>query len=244
MTVTNNLNINDDGIQDFTSTTGDFAATDLTDKGDLLATTGSAYQRFPVGTDGYVLKADSSQTVGWRWACTNFEYLQMQTASSDTSVEFTSFADSECFAGYKLIWRDVELDGEDFGLAIRFSIDNGSSWITSNYQYVRESIRDDTADTVYPNSASDSEIEINSLTGGPETMYHFGEGFVYPRVSSTGLMNMWTASSVNQGSDLQFLTSRGFGCNPTTSEINGFQFLRTDGGTFSGEFYLYGVLEE
>lgn len=40
----------------------------LTTKGDLLAYTGTGYARVGVGTNGYVLTADSAQTAGIKWA--------------------------------------------------------------------------------------------------------------------------------------------------------------------------------
>lgn len=42
----------------------------LTTKGDLLVTNGSALNRLAVGTNGYVLTADSAETNGVKWAVT------------------------------------------------------------------------------------------------------------------------------------------------------------------------------
>ena len=43
-------------------------ASTMTTKGDLLVTTGSAFNRLAVGTNGYVLTADSTATNGLTWA--------------------------------------------------------------------------------------------------------------------------------------------------------------------------------
>ena len=43
-------------------------AATMTTKGDLLVTTGSAFNRLAVGTNGYVLTADSTATNGLTWA--------------------------------------------------------------------------------------------------------------------------------------------------------------------------------
>ena len=45
-------------------------ASTMTTKGDLLVTTGSAFNRLPVGTNAYVLTADSTATNGVAWAAT------------------------------------------------------------------------------------------------------------------------------------------------------------------------------
>ena len=48
----------------------------LTTKGDLLTRTSSAEARLPVGTDGHVLTADSTQTNGIKWAAAAGAYYQ------------------------------------------------------------------------------------------------------------------------------------------------------------------------
>jgi len=245
MAVTNTLNIGDDGLQDFDSTTGDFTAVDLTTKGDLLGFDGTDYQRFPIGTDGYVLKADSAETLGFRWACVNSEYLATATASASTSIEFNDFADGECFAGYKLVWKNVRMTGEEIDLNLTFSIDNGVSWITSGYKYVRDSIRDDTGDEIFPADDSASYIQLNGKSGDSGSISLNGEGYFYPSSDPTaGLKNGFVFSSTNSGSNSQALRSNGFGLNDTTSQVTGFRF--SGGGTTmtSGDFYLYGVLQE
>ena len=44
------------------------SSTPLTTKGDLLATDGTTLNRLPIGTDTYVLTADSTQANGMKWA--------------------------------------------------------------------------------------------------------------------------------------------------------------------------------
>lgn len=242
MAVTNSLNINDDGLQDFDSTTGQFDATALTTKGDLLGYTGSAYQRFPIGTDGYVLKADSSQAVGWRWACPAFEFIDSQTASSSTTIEFTGFADSSCYCAYKIVWIGASTTGGTRDLNMRFSIDNGSSWLSSNYSYARESARDD-GTLVNRYSSSDSVLNLASHSGDSSLIWRNGEAFLYNSSDpSTYLSQGITFTETGVSGNAQFFTARGVGLHPTTSEINGIQFLQNTGTITNGTFYLYGML--
>jgi len=70
----------------FTATDADQAnkvASTLTTKGDILATDGSALNRLAVGTNGYVLTADSTATNGLTWAvaASPIDVLQIQVFS-------------------------------------------------------------------------------------------------------------------------------------------------------------------
>ena len=58
-------------------------AATMTTKGDLLVTTGSAFNRLPVGTNGYVLTADSTATNGVAWAVTA---TPAAATDSDTNI--------------------------------------------------------------------------------------------------------------------------------------------------------------
>lgn len=240
----NALNVNDSGLIDFNSVNGQFTSTDLTTKGDLLGYTGSAHQRFAVGTDGYVLKADDTQAVGWRWGCPAFEFISSATASGSSTVEFTNFADDECFNAYKIVWQNVTTTISTNEFALRISTDNGSTWKSSGYQYARESIRDDTDDTVYPYSASDSFWEINGWTGGnPRAANLVGEMFLYTSPDPANeLQQGFTTTSINHVDSSQSLTSRGWGIVNETGQINGLQFYINGGTLTTGNLFLYGML--
>ena len=78
--------------------TNDMAVT-ITAKGDLLVGTGNAtYDNLPVGTNGYTLVADSSETTGLKWAAPagGGKVLQVvyATYSTSTTVASTSFTDT------------------------------------------------------------------------------------------------------------------------------------------------------
>lgn len=242
MATTNSLNINDDGLQDFDSTTGQFDAIALTTKGDLLGYSGSDYGRFPIGTNGFFLQADSSQTLGWRWSCAAFEFLDSQTASSSSSIEFTSFADSGCFCGYKLVWQGVETTAGSETLRLRFSVNNGSSYLTSNYQFIKESVLVDGSRQVSSNNSA-SALNINSHGGSSSTQWRNGELFFFNSSDPTNFLSQGAVLSHSAKSgNADFINSRTFCFHPTTSEINAFQFSNSATTLTVGDFYLYGIL--
>ena len=127
-------------------------------------------------------------------------------------------------------------------MEFRFSIDNGTSWLSSGYMYVRESVRDDTADEVFPASTSASHIQTNSHTGDSSTMALRGEGIFYPSADPTNsLSNGFMFESTNCSGNAQYLTSRGYGTNTTTSQVDGFQFKANTGNLITGTLppFLY-----
>lgn len=72
-------------------------ATEITAKGDLIVGTGNAtFDNLPVGTNGYTLVADSSETTGLKWAApAGGKVLQVvsTTVSGSRSTTSTSYAD-------------------------------------------------------------------------------------------------------------------------------------------------------
>ena len=85
------------GSQGPTGAAGASATTVVTTKGDLL-TYDTTAARLPVGTNGYVLTADSAQSAGIKWAAlpSSGKVLQVVqgTTSTEKSIASTSFTDT------------------------------------------------------------------------------------------------------------------------------------------------------
>lgn len=60
-----------------------------TTKGDLLARSATAVARFAVGTDGQVLTADSTQTLGVKWATPSSGGTTTRTINAQTGTSYT-----------------------------------------------------------------------------------------------------------------------------------------------------------
>jgi len=241
----NSINATADGLQDFDASSGDFTGTSLTTKGDLLGFDGTNHERFPVGSDGQLLTADSTQSLGWRWAdqgCS--EFIDSISLSGAASGEFTSFVDDDCYAGYRIGYINGSGGGTTVNHQIQFSINNGSSYLSSNYQFTRVTIRNTPAPfLIYPGSSSASSILTNGVAAGSNSVIVSGEILLYPSPNpSTGMNTGLIYTSFYRFSG-GTLISRGSGSHPTTSAVNGIRFSMT-GGTISGNYFLYGLLKE
>jgi len=110
----------------------------LTTKGDLLTRTASAEDRLAVGTDGYVVTADSSQAKGIKWAAPSsgaLVLLEQHTASSSAQLDFTSWYSSS-YDEYLIEVINIIPATTNCNLQLQFSTDGGSSWAAGSTDYV------------------------------------------------------------------------------------------------------------
>lgn len=68
------------------------ALSPLTTKGDLIAFDGADNVRLPVGANGLVLQADSTQTTGLKWAATATNTIAVSNDTSTASNLYPTFA--------------------------------------------------------------------------------------------------------------------------------------------------------
>jgi hypothetical protein len=67
LSITTPISVGNGGTGGSTATVGFNNLSPLTTKGDLIGFNGSSNVRVPVGTNGYILQAQSSAGVGWQW---------------------------------------------------------------------------------------------------------------------------------------------------------------------------------
>jgi len=240
--MSNTENITSDGLQIYDNTAGTFSAVDATTKGDAIGYD-SNYTTLGVGSNGSVLVADSSAAEGLAWSSLagagDFITISNASASSSSSIEFTDLD----FTAYGTYWIQIygavpEIDGAD--LHILVSVDNGSSYLSSGYQYIFNRSNSTGYTSVPYSHAATFGLLADFI--GKDT----GEGI-------SGFLEIHPSADPSSQSyqciDHQFLMRGAGGAlnadfgsvfNSTSSTIDAIKLQFSSGNIDEGEFYLHG----
>ncbi len=230
------------------STSNTITDTGVLSKGTLIVGDGAtAPTLLGVGTNNYILVADSAQGSGVKWADPStgavvLKYLSSVTASSSTTVDFTSNINST-YANYLITITDLIPGSDGFFLALRTSTNAGSSWDSAASDYMWSIYYIDTT-TAENSSTADSWIQLTS-SAADELGNGTGETcsawiWIYnPSSAATNTRIYW---------DITYVGDRGY-CNRTigagervaAADVDGIRFIMESGNIASGVFRLYGV---
>lgn len=170
--------------------------------------------------------------------------LSSQDASSSNSIVFPNV--DSTYSSYKILFRNIILSANTNDFVIQFSIDNGSTFISTNY-YGNVFISDNLGNNaVYANNAgvagAFATYADNSIPGininGEVILYNMGNSASYP--SYSGFTNQLTNSV---GPVMWFNTCGG--TTTTSVNCNAFQLapgVLAGGVITSGNVRLYGIL--
>ena len=220
-------------------------ATAIDAKGDLVVGTGSdTFSRLAVGTNGYLLTADSAEATGMKWAAAAGGGGMTLINSGNTSLSnVTTLTISSIPSTYKHLYivgmgiRTTNSYGAN--LWMRINGDTGSNYKTSRYQVVNNTIGGE--GTVSPASAW-FLVEINNGTA------YNGVSFFelnIPLYSNTSQYKKATTfSGVTAGSDIiQSQMSHSFNSTSAISSLEFYSSVPASTGNFLGDsaVYVYGV---
>jgi len=247
MTITTNaININNDGLAIFESSTGTFSAIELTTKGDILTRTTSVYTDLGVGTDTHVLISDSTQASGLNYAAktsgSSVIYLETQTASASASVDFTASFDDLTYLYYIFTYTNVSPTTDGVELRVKMSVDTGSSWESSGYRWVRMRLSSSSGSDSISDSNSDSKIKIMTDLGNSSGEGLSGKAIYIPSPSpSSDYPGQLMHDNIFVKSTGTMYRNFGKGMLGTNSVVDGIQFYMSSGTVATGVFKMYGV---
>ncbi len=213
-------------------------------KGDLLYASGSnTLSKLNVGSDNdvYYVNTDvPAENIGVPGSSI---LLSSQTAATSASIIFSSVVDATKYDYYKFVLAGIKStsNGSTIDFIFQWSTDNGLSYITSAYNWVRTYTASSFNGQV--NNTSDSSIKFQDYNGTGT-----GEGIslninFFPSTDATVTYNMTNYDVSSFDSDTTMVNLEGAGLNTTTSAINAFKFFYDAGNIDKGKFHMYGILK-
>jgi hypothetical protein len=169
--------------------------------------------------------------------------LQSQTITgSVASVTFTSTYLTSTYPIYKLMWYSVHGDTNDQAFSIKFSTDNGSSYLTSVITQVGYSARNAALNSMVQSQSinqldiiSGTEDDAEGSAGGELTLFEPSNSTQY--TCGTVFSSNKVTNSVPD--EVRYISKSFF--IKDTSAINNFQIFPNTGNLNGGTFVLYGV---
>ena len=217
----------------------------LTTKGDLFGFSTVA-ARIPVGTDGQVLTADSTQTLGVKWATPGggggggLVLIDSQTASNSSGLDFVSDITST-YDDYLLdLSQLLPVTGGNY-LRMQFSTDNGSTYDSgTNYEY--EALALWASSTAQgPSSTGDTSFSLIGSNWGNSTMGANGIVRIFNPLNGSldtaiTFDTLWFHDGISQS-----LHENGGGRYKSSTAVNAFRLFANSGNIASGTARLYGL---
>ena len=187
--------------------------------------------------NGTITNADLASGVGG-----SLVKLQSQTISSSVaSVTFTSTYLTSTYPIYKIMWYSLNGDANDQAVYIKFSDDNGSTYLTSVVTYVGYNPRNGAGNQTSGQSqnllpiAQGLEDDAEGSAGGEIVLSNPSNSTQY----TTGTL-ISSHKVTNNVSDEARFFAQGFFIKDT-SAINNFQIYPDTGNLTNGTIILYGV---
>jgi hypothetical protein len=202
--------------------------------------TGALQSIAGVGSSGQVLTSNGAGALPTFQAAPSSGALTLvstQTASSSANIAFTSIGS---YTIYLLIFEDVIPATNNATLNGQISTNNGSTWITTNYQCGVNTFPYNSASFTNLNSTSNF-LFSNALDNSNSA--HFANGSVWLYNMNTVSVNMHlsgtgscygTVAAAHTGVIIM-------GSNPSNTNVNAINLLMSSGNISGGTFKLYGL---
>ena len=207
-------------------------------KGDLIsATAADTPARLAVGTNGYVLTADSAEATGLKWAApasgSGLTLIAAPTSFSAVTSQSLNNVFTSTYLNYKVL---ITLTGTSAssGISLRFRA-SGSDDTTSNYNGALVRYRSGSASiTDYSQFVNATSVTIgeSGFTASPNSAF-IEFTCNSPQASQNTYLN-GQASNMDDG----FVN---FAMHKTTTSFDGFTLICSGGNNMTGNIAVYGL---
>lgn len=201
---------------------------------------GTNYASTAAGTSGQVLTSNGAGAPTWAAPSTGAMVLvSSATASGASEVVFTNL--STTYRAYMLEYDSVFTGSAFQNLLMQISINNGSSYLATNYRRSLVQVKN----TVAANySANDTVFYIGSLDGFSSVSSRRGSGTLWIFAPNTSGANpTFFENTVTTNQDGMTEGVMGAMTNDgTTSAVNAFKLYPSGASTVTGNFRLYGLV--
>ena len=170
----------------------------------------------------------------------SLELIEEQTASTTSSVDFTSIKESK-YDVHKVEWNDLTIGTSAANyLQLRFSNNGGTSYISSGYQVAMQYGGNNGS---FGGLRSTSTSSITYLSYSATTTSNANQnGYLYLyNLGNSSKYSFLTNQSFSQSTSSNAFFYFGGGVLPTAETHNAFQLLLSGGATITGTIKLYGV---
>ena len=185
-----------------------------------------------VGTLGQVLTSNGSGAVPSWQSGGGLVYIAKQTASSSSTISFTS-AITSTYNTYLIIWSNLT-PSTTADLHMLVSTNNGSSYISSGYQSGLYFLEFNSATFTNDNSTTYVWLTANSPSG----QYASGQLWLTNLLNGTPFQCWGEGNFRAAGNCYRAMTV----ANCTATNVNAIQFSMSSGNITTGTFTLYGLL--
>lgn len=200
-------------------------------------TTGTLLADLATGTNNTILYS-SSGTPAWGTPPGSMILLSTQTASSSSTISFTSFV-SASYSSYVIIIKNLLPATNNTILRMLFSTNNGSTYLNSGYAWTQGYNTSGGLAGANGNS-SDTSFQIqDSLNNTIPSNFTF---FLTNINDASNPPQYLSQGSLIDQSGTTFSSMRGGGGFTSASQINAVRFQMSSGNITSGTFKLYGVV--